>query len=61
MAEASIALNRFGLGGHAGEAVPAEPRKWLLDQLSRYDPRPPVIASLPTTKVIAKELADYLA
>lgn len=61
MADASIALNRFGLGARAGEAAPADPRLWLLDQLGGYDPRPAQIAALPTTRTIAAELADYLA
>jgi uncharacterized protein (DUF1800 family) len=47
VSESAIALNRFGLGGRRGENAPAEPRRWLLDQLARFDPRPPAIAALP--------------
>lgn len=47
MSDASIALNRFGLGGKAGQMPPADPRRWLLDQFARFDPRPAPIAALP--------------
>jgi uncharacterized protein (DUF1800 family) len=57
MTNASIALNRFGLGGRAGEAVPADPRRWLLAQFERFDPRPAPIAALPTSAALLPELA----
>ena len=57
--EANIALNRFGLGGRPGEAAPGNPKRWLLDQLTRYEPRPPAIATAPTTAMVAQDLADY--
>jgi uncharacterized protein (DUF1800 family) len=60
MSDASIALNRFGLGARANEEVPGDPRAWLRGQLDRFDPRPEPIAGLPETRVIATELADYL-
>jgi uncharacterized protein (DUF1800 family) len=60
MSEASIAMNRFGLGARAGETVTGDPRAWLHGQFDRYDPRPAPIAGLPETRVIAAELADYL-
>lgn len=47
MSESAIALNRFGLGGRRGETPPAEPRRWLLDQFARFDPRPAPIRNLP--------------
>lgn len=59
MSVSSIALNRFGLGSRAGEALPADPRRWLLDQFARYDPRPAGIAAAPTTVAAAARLADY--
>lgn len=49
MRESSVALNRFGLGGRRGEAVPPEPRRWLLDQFGKFDPRPAAIAALPSS------------
>lgn len=60
MADASIALNRFGLGGRPGDDPGADPRQWLSGQLHRYEPRPQAIAALPATAKIASELADYL-
>ena len=57
--EASIALNRFALGGRPGEAPPASPKRWLLDQLDAYQPRPPAIAAAPTTATVTQGLADY--
>ena len=38
MSEWSIALNRFGLGRRAGEALGSDPRAWLANQLVRFDP-----------------------
>ncbi|MEJ6008602.1 DUF1800 domain-containing protein [Novosphingobium aquae] len=49
MGDVEIALNRFGLGWKAGEAPPANPRRWLVDQIARYDPAPAGIAALPRT------------
>jgi uncharacterized protein (DUF1800 family) len=59
MSDASIALNRFGLGARQGDAA-AEPRAWLHAQLKRFEVRPPRIAALPQTSLIATELADYI-
>lgn len=53
MSEQAIALNRFGLGARPDEAVPADPRRWLVDQLDRYDPRPAAWAAQPTTLALA--------
>lgn len=36
-----LAAIRFGLGPRPGEPPPAEPRRWLLDQLGPADPLPP--------------------
>lgn len=49
MADIEIAMNRFGLCWKTGEAPPANPRRWLLDQIGRYDPAPAAIAALPRT------------
>ena len=59
MAEASIALNRFGLGGRPGDDPGAVPKRWLLAQLDRYDPRPQPIAALPGSPTIAADLRAY--
>ncbi|WP_347302151.1 DUF1800 domain-containing protein [Croceibacterium sp. TMG7-5b_MA50] len=59
MSEASIALNRFGLGAIPGQAPPANPRQWLIDQLDLYDPRPPAIAAAPGSADAARNIADF--
>jgi uncharacterized protein (DUF1800 family) len=60
MARASIALNRFGLGGRPGDAPGADPARWLLGQLDRYDARPAAITALAPSSRIASELTEYL-
>ena len=42
----AIALNRFGLGARAGEPLPADPKRWLVDQFARFDRRPAGFAAL---------------
>ena len=59
MTKASIALNRFGLGARPDQPVPADPVGWLTAQLSKYDPKPDVIANAPTSAGVSAELADY--
>lgn len=61
MTNAAIALNRFGLGARADEAAPADPRRWLLDQFDRFDPRPAALAPVPARSDVAAQLGDYLA
>jgi uncharacterized protein (DUF1800 family) len=60
MAKASVALNRFGLGGRPGDAPGADPAHWVLDQFDRYEARPQAIAALAPSSRIASDLADYL-
>ena len=60
MADASIALNRFGLGARSDESVPTDPKGWLRGQLEKFEPRPAALASAPTRAKVAGELADYL-
>ena len=53
MTDLSIALSRFGLGGRSDEQPPADPRRWLAQQLGQFDPRPPAIAAaLPSAKLV---------
>lgn len=59
MAKAGIALNRFGLGGRPGDAPGADPARWVLAQLERYEARPEAIAALAPSSQIVGELADY--
>lgn len=54
---AAIALNRFGLGARPDQSAPDDPKRWLLAQFDRYDPRGQGWADLPSTATIA---ADYL-
>ena len=42
---AHIALNRFGYGIRTRDSAPADPQRYLLRQLERFDPRPSAIAS----------------
>jgi uncharacterized protein (DUF1800 family) len=51
-----IALNRFGLGARAQEPAPSDPRRWLLDQLGRYELLPVAWTAQPRTAAL---LADY--
>jgi uncharacterized protein (DUF1800 family) len=60
MASSYLALGRFGLGARRGEPLPEDPRKWLLAQLDRFDPKPAVIAAVPPRTEVAQQLADYL-
>ncbi|MCZ8017521.1 DUF1800 domain-containing protein [Novosphingobium sp.] len=61
MRESSVALNRFGLGGRKGEAVPQEPRRWLLDQFGKFDPRPAAITSLPASPALIVQFREARA
>lgn len=56
MADVSISLNRFGLGARPDEAPPAEPRRWLTNQLDRFQPALP---AAPTSAAVASRLRDY--
>lgn len=60
MVETSIALNRFGLGARPDEPLPDNPRKWLLDQFARFEPRPAAIAAAPDSRAVSADLAKYL-
>lgn len=60
MSAASIAINRFGLGAQPGDVPPADPKRWLATQLDRFDVRPAAIAALPSRRVVAGQLGEYL-
>ncbi|PZU07211.1 DUF1800 domain-containing protein [Sphingomonas sp.] len=55
---ASIALNRFGLGARPDDVPPADPKRWLLRQFDRYEPRPAAFSALPDAATLA---TDYFA
>ncbi|WP_010219911.1 DUF1800 family protein [Sphingomonas sp. PAMC 26621] len=46
LSPAAIALNRFGLGARPDDVAPGDPKRWLLDQFSRFEVRPTGFASL---------------
>lgn len=50
MDQAVIAVNRFGLGARQGEALPVQPREWLLRQLNEFDPRPRALAGAASSR-----------
>jgi len=50
----AIALNRFGLGARPDEAPPADPRRWLIDQIGAFDPAPAPFAALPPPGSLAQ-------
>jgi uncharacterized protein (DUF1800 family) len=59
MANAAIAMNRFGLGARWNEDAPAKPQNWLIDQLARYNAAPQMIAALPDTGRLVEALQAY--
>jgi uncharacterized protein (DUF1800 family) len=58
--EATIALNRFGLGARPEQAELRDPKRWLHDQLRGFEARPAAIAAVGPTRAIAADLAAYL-
>ena len=59
MSASSIALNRFGLGARPGDAIPTDPKRWLLAQFDAYQPKPAALANAPTSGAVSAELAEY--
>ena len=55
-ASALVAMNRFGLGATPTDLPPERPQAWLIDQLARFDPRPPALAGLPSTGAVLEGL-----
>ncbi len=55
---AAIAVNRFGLGARPYESPPGDPKVWLRDQLTAYQPRSRPFESLPNTATIAASFAE---
>ena len=58
MTQASIALNRFGIGARPDEVV-GNGRDWLSAQMSAFAIRPPAIAAAPDSARVATDLASY--
>jgi uncharacterized protein (DUF1800 family) len=61
MLSTTIALNRFGLGARSDDQPPADPKRWLLQQLDRFDARPQALAQVPPREQVIGQLGDYLA
>ena len=61
MLDTAIALNRFGLGARPDDVLPADPKLWLTQQFSRFQPRPPALAQVPSRSKVIGQLADYMA
>lgn len=59
MSEAAVALNRFGLGARPGDSPPTDPRRWLADQLTRYQQHPPALDGVPTSAAVALDILAY--
>lgn len=61
MLSTTIALNRFGLGARPDDHAPADPKRWLLQQLNGFDARPQALAQVPPREQVVGQLGDYLA
>jgi len=61
MLPSTIALNRFGLGGRPDDQPPSDPKRWLLQQLNRFEPRPQALAEVPPRAQVIDQLGQYLA
>jgi uncharacterized protein (DUF1800 family) len=59
--KSAIAMNRFGLGIKPGRVLPSKPEGWLLDQFSKFNPRPSELASQPNRQAISSAFKDYQA
>jgi uncharacterized protein (DUF1800 family) len=56
--DTAIAANRFGLGLKPGSLTSADPRKVLLREMERFEPRPAALAALPPRAELAAALRD---
>jgi uncharacterized protein (DUF1800 family) len=59
MSASTIALHRFGLGARPDEPPPGEPKRWLIEQLDRFEVRSAAITAAPTSGDAAAILAEY--
>jgi uncharacterized protein (DUF1800 family) len=57
--DAAIAMNRFGLGARPNMGSPSDPRRWLKDQLEKFDPAPAMLAAQPSRAEIAAGFREY--
>lgn len=61
MLATTIAVNRFGLGASAGQPMPTDAKRWLLDQLHQFRPQTLALANVPPRAAVVDQLADYVA
>lgn len=61
MLSTTIALNRFGLGARPADQPPPEPKRWLLQQMDRFEPQPQALAQVPPRRQVVQQLGEYLA
>ena len=61
MLPSTIALNRFGLGARADDQVQSDPKRWLLQQLNRFEPLPQALAQVPPRAQVVEQLGEYLS
>lgn len=61
MSDIATAINRFGLGARPEDSPPADPRRWLIEQLGRFDPAPQPLRTVPARAEIAADLQEFLA
>ncbi|NJM49509.1 MAG: DUF1800 domain-containing protein [Sphingomonadales bacterium] len=57
---AAIAHNRFGYGLRPDEKPTGSPKRFLLEQLERFDPSPPAISAQPKTYQLAQSYDEFL-
>lgn len=56
--ETAIALNRFGLGARPDAAPLANAKRWLIEQMAKFDPRPAAISALPPRSELITAIKD---
>jgi uncharacterized protein (DUF1800 family) len=61
MLPSTIALNRFGLGARPDDQQPTDAKRWLLQQMARFEPRPQALAQVPARTQVVDQLGQYLA
>jgi len=54
----AIAMNRFGLGARPDDAVPDNPRHWLLAQFAQFKAQTPAYTALPDANALIREYQE---